>query len=94
MGVNECLIAASHNTKVKKIKKINCDTLIWFTLFLLGLCSTIIGVLRFSLGFRALHGPKNNKSNIVMRVLSLKIRLMEYVLSCLEGIAFTLCMHI
>jgi hypothetical protein len=34
-----------------------------------------------SLGFRVLHGPKNNQSlcNIVMGILSLKIGLMEYV---------------
>jgi hypothetical protein len=66
-----------------------CNTLIWFTLFLLGLYNTILGVLRLSLGFRVLHGPKNGQSlcNIVLRILSFKIGLMEYVLSYLEGIA-------
>jgi hypothetical protein len=48
-----------------------------------------MGVLRFSLGFKVLHGPKIDQSlcNIVMGVLNLKIGLMEYVLFCLEGIA-------
>jgi len=63
--------------------------LIWFTLILLGLCSTVMGVLRLSLRVRVLHGPKNDESlcNIVMVVLNLKIGFMKYVLSCLEGIA-------
>jgi hypothetical protein len=48
-----------------------------------------MGVLGLSLGVKVLHGPKHNKNmcNIVMGVLSLRIRLMEYVLFCLEGIA-------
>jgi len=48
-----------------------------------------MGVLRLSLGVKVLHGPKNDQSmcNIIMGVLSLKIRLMEYVLFCLKGIA-------
>jgi hypothetical protein len=48
-----------------------------------------MGVLRLSLRIRVLHGPKNDQSpcNIVMVVLSFKIGLMEYVLSCPEGIA-------
>jgi hypothetical protein len=48
-----------------------------------------MGVLRLSLVVRVLHEPKNNQSlcNIIMGVLSLWIRLMEYVLFCLEGIA-------
>jgi hypothetical protein len=43
----------------------------------------------FNLGFRVLHGPKNDQNicNTIMDVLSLKIGLMEYVLSCPEGIA-------
>jgi len=43
----------------------------------------------FNLGFKVLHGPKNDKSlcNTIMGVVSLKIGLMEYVLSCPEGIA-------
>jgi hypothetical protein len=66
-----------------------CNTLIWFTLFLLGLYNTILGVLRLSLGFRVLHGPKNDQSlcNIIMGILSLKIGLMEYVLSYPKGIS-------
>ncbi len=66
-----------------------CNTLIWFTLFLLGLCSIVMGVLRLSLKVRVLHGPKNDQSlcNLIMVVLSLKIKLMEYFLSYLEGIA-------
>jgi hypothetical protein len=60
-----------------------------YTIPLLGLCSIIMGVLRFSLGVRVLHGPKNDQSlcNTIMGVLSLRIGLIEYVLSCLEGIA-------
>jgi hypothetical protein len=48
-----------------------------------------MGVLRLSLGVRVLHGPKNDQSlcNTVMGVLSLRIRLMEHVLFCFEGIA-------
>jgi hypothetical protein len=48
-----------------------------------------MGVLRLSLRVKVLHGPKNDQNlcNIVMVVLSLRIRLMEYVLSCLESIA-------
>jgi hypothetical protein len=48
-----------------------------------------MGVLRFSLRFKVLHGSKNDQSlcNIVMGVLNFKIGLMEYVLSCHEGIA-------
>jgi len=67
----------------------NCNTLIWFTLFLLGLCSTIMGVLRLSLSVRVLHGPKNDQSlcNTVMVVSSLNIGFMKYVLSCPKGIA-------
>jgi hypothetical protein len=36
-----------------------------------------MGVLRFNLGFRVLHGPKNDQSlcNTIMGVLSLEIRL-------------------
>jgi hypothetical protein len=43
----------------------------------------------FNLGFKILHGPKNDKSlcNTIMGVVSLKIGLMEYVLSCPKGIA-------
>jgi hypothetical protein len=46
-------------------------------------------VLRLRLEVRVLHGPKNDQSlcNTIMGVLSLRIRLMEYVLSCPEGIA-------
>jgi len=48
-----------------------------------------MGVLSLSVGVKVLHGPKNNQSpcNIVMVVLSIKIGLMEYVLSCPKGIA-------
>jgi hypothetical protein len=48
-----------------------------------------MGVLRLSLGVRVLHGQKNDQNlcNIVMGVLSLRIQLMEYVLSCPKGIA-------
>jgi hypothetical protein len=55
----------------------------------LKLYSTILGVLKLSLGFKVLHGPKNDQSlcNIVMGILSLRIGLMEYVLSYPEGIA-------
>jgi hypothetical protein len=47
-----------------------------------------MGVLRLSLGVRVLHGPKINQSlcNTVMGVLSLKIRLMEYILFCFKSI--------
>jgi hypothetical protein len=40
-----------------------------------------LGVLRLSLGFRVLHGPKHDQSlcNIVMGILSLKIGLMERI---------------
>jgi hypothetical protein len=46
------------------------------------------GCSKVKLGVRVLHGPKNDQSlcNTIMGVLSL-IRLMEYVLFCLEGIA-------
>jgi hypothetical protein len=46
-------------------------------------------VSRLSLRVRVLHGLKNDQSlcNIVMVVLSLKIGLMEYVLSYPEDIA-------
>jgi hypothetical protein len=88
MGVNKCLIVASHNIKVKKINSIAIP-LFGLPYSLLGLCSIIMGVLRFSLGVRVLHGPKNDQSlcNIIMGVLSLRIGLIEYVLSCVEGIA-------
>ncbi len=48
-----------------------------------------MGVLSLSLKVRLLHGPKNVQSvcNNVMVVLSLRIGLMEYVLTCPEGIA-------
>ncbi len=48
-----------------------------------------MGVLKFSLGFKVLHGPKNDQGlcNIVMGVLNFKIVLMEYILSCPKGIA-------
>jgi hypothetical protein len=52
-----------------------------------------IGVMQYRYGcnvqFKVLHGPKNDKSlcNTIMGVVSLKIGLMEYVLSCPEGIA-------
>jgi len=47
-----------------------------------------MGVLKLSLGVRVLHGPKNDQSlyNTIMVVLSLKIRLLEYVLSFPKGI--------
>jgi hypothetical protein len=47
-----------------------------------------MGVLKLSLGVRVLHGPKNDQSlcNTIMVVLSLKIGLMEYVLSFPKGI--------
>jgi hypothetical protein len=51
MGVNQYIIVASHKTKVKKFNSI-----------VIPLFSTILGVLRLSLGFRVLHGPKNNQS--------------------------------
>jgi hypothetical protein len=56
---------------------------------LIGLCSTVMGVLRLSLGVKVLHGPKNDQSlcNTIMGVSSLKIGLMEYVLFCFKGIA-------
>jgi hypothetical protein len=49
--------------------------------------STITSVLKLGLGVRVLHGPKDDQSlcNVLVVVLSLKI--MEYVLSCPEGIA-------
>ncbi len=88
MSINQYLILASHNTKVKKFSSLVIP-LFGLQEFLFGLCSTIMGVLRLSLGVRVLHGPKNNQSlcYIVMGVLSLRIGLMEYVLFCLEGIA-------
>jgi hypothetical protein len=48
-----------------------------------------MGVIKLSLEVKVSYGPKNDQSlcNIAMVVLSLKIRLIEYVLSCPEGIA-------
>jgi hypothetical protein len=48
-----------------------------------------MGVLRLSLGVKVLHGPKTDQSlcNTIIGVLSLRIKLMEYVLFCLKGIA-------
>jgi len=88
MGVNKYLIMASHNIKILKIY-FNCNTLIWSTLFLLGLCSIVMSVLRLSLRVRVLHGPKNDQSlcNTVMVVSRLNIGFMKYVLSYPKGIA-------
>ncbi len=86
MGINQYLIVALHNTKVKKFSSI-VISLFGLPEFLLGLCIIDMGVLRLNLGVRVLHGPKNNQNlcNTVMGVL--KIGLMEYVLFCLKGIA-------
>jgi hypothetical protein len=48
-----------------------------------------MGVLKLSFKVRVLHGPKNDQNicNTIMIVLSLRIGLMEYVLSCPESIA-------
>jgi hypothetical protein len=48
-----------------------------------------MGVLKLSLRVRVWHGPKTDQSlcNIIMVVLSLRIGLMEYVLSCPKCIA-------
>jgi hypothetical protein len=48
-----------------------------------------MGVLRLSLRVKVLHGSKKYQSlcNIIMVVLSLNIRLIEYVLSYSESIA-------
>jgi hypothetical protein len=48
-----------------------------------------MGALRLSLGVKVLHRPKNDQNlcNNIMVVLNIKIGLMEYVLSYLEGIA-------
>jgi hypothetical protein len=71
MGVNQYLIVASHNTKVKKPSSIAIP--------LFGY-PIPIGVKHYDLGcikvkFRVLHGPKNNQSlcNIVLGILSLRI---------------------
>ncbi len=55
----------------------------------MGLYNIVMGVLRLSLKVKVLHGPKSDQSlcNIVMVVLSIKIRLMDYVLSSPKGIA-------
>jgi hypothetical protein len=83
IGINQYLIMASHNTKVKKFN------VVWFIIFLLGLCNIVMGVLTLSLVVRVLHGPKNDQSlcNTIMNVLSLRIVLMEYVLFYLKAIA-------
>jgi hypothetical protein len=88
MGINQYLIVASHNTKVKKFSSIAIP-LFGLLEFLLGLCSAITGVLRLSLGVRVLHGPKIDQGlcNTIMGVLSLRIKLMEYVLFCPKDIA-------
>jgi hypothetical protein len=52
------------------------------------------GLLRLSLRVTILHGPKNDQSlcNNVMGVLSLRIGLMEYVLSCTNNIQSIFCL--
>ncbi len=47
-----------------------------------------MGVLRLSSRVKVLRGPKNDQSlcNTVMVVSSIKIGLMEYLLSCPKGI--------
>jgi len=52
-----------------------------------------MGVIKLSLKVKVLHGPKNDQRlyYATMVVLSLKIRLIEYLLSCPEGIAWQKC---
>jgi len=78
MSVNEYLIVASHNTKVKKSNSIAIP--------FFGLPYSYWGYFGcIKVKFKVLHGPKNDKSlcNIVMGILSWWN---EYVLSCHEGI--------
>ncbi len=82
MGVNQYLNVALCNIYQNKQIQFNCNTLIWFTLFLWGYANCM-GVLGLSLGVRVLHEAKNNQIlyNTLMGVLGLKIGLMKYVLS-------------
>jgi hypothetical protein len=75
MGVNQYLIVASRNIKVKKSSSIAIP------LFLLGLYRVVMGIIKLSLGVKVLHVPKHDQSlfNPAMVVLSLKIGLIEYV---------------